>query len=137
MKNEITQTSQNQLQNSFLWPEQAKGFRKVLTPMVDILESEEGIELLADMPGVLPSQVEVTLEKETLKIGGTIDFNLPEQGKPLYLEINTKRYERYFTLSKELDSQNLKASMNSGVLHIFIPKTESLKPRQIPVQFHS
>jgi len=137
MTNEITQTSQNQLQESFLWPQEAKGFRKVLTPMVDIFENEEGIELFADMSGVAPSQVEVTLEKETLKIGGTINLNLPEGGKPLYLEINIKRYERYFTLSKELDSQNLKASMDSGILKIFIPKAESLKPRTIPVEFHS
>src|SRR3954451_2187861 len=72
--------------------------RPVYAPPVDIVETEDALEVLADMPGVTKDSVEVTLEQRVLSIRGRADVAVPEGLAPLYLEYEPGDHERSFTL---------------------------------------
>ncbi|RUM90519.1 MAG: Hsp20/alpha crystallin family protein [Thermodesulfatator sp.] len=105
----------------------------VMTPPVDIYETEEGILLLADMPGVPKENLDVHVDKNQLTIKGKIGDIVPKDINPLYVEFNGKAFEREFTLGPDVDVSKIEASMNAGVLKIFLPKSEEVRPRKIEV----
>jgi HSP20 family molecular chaperone IbpA len=113
---------------------ESKAELPVVVPAVDIFENENGITLLADMPGVNRNSVHLRLEDNTLHLEGDVALDVPRSLEPLLMEFNGRRYARSFTLSRELDTSNISAEMNAGVLKVNIPKAEAHKPRKIEVK---
>jgi HSP20 family molecular chaperone IbpA len=107
---------------------------RAMAPRVDVIEDESGITLWADLPGVSRDQLELKVEGETLVIDAPVTPALPERLQPLYAEVRVPRYRRVFTLSRELDSARVDASLKDGVLTLRIPKHEHAQPRRIQVQ---
>lgn len=105
----------------------------VMTPRVDVLEDDTGITLLADMPGVSRSALDIKVENGSLSIEGTVSAVTPEAMEATYAEVRTPRYRRTFTLSRELDASKIEAQMQDGVLKLRIPKNEQAQPRRITV----
>jgi HSP20 family molecular chaperone IbpA len=113
--------------------ESEKKTRK-FTPRVDIYEIDSETVLLADMPGVDETSVEVTLEKDLLTIVGRV-LNKPMEGFELaYAEYRVGDYKRTFTVSDDIDRENIKATVKNGVLRLVLPKSEAVKARRIEVQ---
>ena len=108
--------------------------RPLYAPRVDIVESEDALEVLADMPGVTPGSVEVTLEQGVLSVRGRADVSLPEGLAPLYLEYEPGDYERSFTLSDAVDPSGIEARVKGGVLRLRLPKAGPAKPQRIEVK---
>jgi len=108
--------------------------RPVFTPYVDIYEDEEGLTLVADLPGVPPDGVDVHVEKETLMIKGRVPEQKLEQGQIVYSEYQSGDYERAFTISHAVDASKIEAAMKDGVLTVRLPKAEQAKERKIPVR---
>ncbi len=106
----------------------------VVTPPVDIYELEDGVVLFADMPGVTKENLDVQVDKNVLTIKGEIGDVVPKDITPLYVEFNGKAYERAFTLGPDVDVSKIEASMNAGVLKIFLPKSEEVKPKKIEIK---
>lgn len=106
----------------------------VLRPGVDIVERPEGIDLWADLPGVDREHLDIEVANDSLTISGDIVLDAPEDLKPLHADVRTTRYERRFSLGKELQSDRIEAHLKDGVLHLFIPKAEEVRPRKIEVQ---
>ncbi len=105
-----------------------------IIPPVDIYENDDGIILIADMPGVGKDSLEVQVDKNILTIKGTIEDIVPKELKPLYAEFTGKEYERAFTLGPDVDVSKIEANMNAGVLKLMLPKAEEVKPRRIEVK---
>lgn len=104
-------------------------------PAVDIKEEPQHFLIEADIPGVNPKDIEITMDNGVLTIKGERKVESQEEGK------NYKRVERLhgsfyrrFSLPDTADSEKVSASGKNGVLHISIPKREVAKPRQITVQ---
>ena len=108
--------------------------RPVYAPRVDIVETEDALEIFADMAGVTKDSVEVTLEQRVLGIRGRGDLSLPGDLAPLYLEYQPGDYERAFTLSDAVDPAGIEARVRSGVLHLRLPKTGPAKRQRIEVR---
>jgi HSP20 family protein len=108
--------------------------RPVYAPRVDILESEEALEILANTPGVTKDSVEVTLEQRVLSIRGRADLSLPEGLAPLYLEYQPGDYERAFTLSDAIDPAGIEARVRGGVLQLRLPKAGPAKQQRIEIK---
>lgn len=108
--------------------------RPVFWPATDVYERDDALVLLADMPGVGESDVELHLENDVLTIRGTTTFATEEGQDVLYSEFTHGTYERVFTLSQDVDRDHIKASMKNGVLRVTLPKAEQAKPRKISVQ---
>lgn len=106
----------------------------VYAPRVDIVETEDALEILADMPGVTRDSVEVTLEQRVLTIRGRADTSLPEDLAPLYLEYQPGDYERAFALSDAVDPSGIEARVLDGVLHLRLPKAGPAKQQRITVK---
>jgi HSP20 family protein len=108
--------------------------RATVTPPVDIIETEVGISLLADMPGVSKERLGVRVDGETLVIEGSAAVDVPEKLELLYGEVRNPFYRRSFTLSRELDASKIEANLRDGVLRLHIPKAEEARPRRIDVR---
>lgn len=106
----------------------------VLNPPVDICEDAEGITLVADMPGVSRDRLNIEVDKNSLLIEGDAHFDMPEGIQALYADIRSTRYRRSFSLSPELEPNNIDATLKDGVLTLQIPKRAELRPRKIEVR---
>lgn len=105
-----------------------------LLPAVDVMEDANGITLYSDMPGVSKDKLELHIEADTLTIEGEVDLNIPPSLDVSHIEVTLPRYRRAFTLSKELDVDQVNAKFDQGVLTLRIPKAQHAQPRQIQVQ---
>jgi HSP20 family molecular chaperone IbpA len=90
-------------------------------PPADIYETEKEIVVVADLPGVAPDGVDITLERNTLEIYGTIAEREPA-GAPAYSEYEVGNFIRRFSVSNEVDRDGISAQMKDGVLTLTLPK---------------
>ena len=105
-----------------------------MAPSVDVYEDEDGLTLWADMPGCPKDQVSVHIKENTLTIEGSISLELPPEITAIHAEITSPRYQRMFTLSRELDADRVEAGFEAGVLRLRIPKMVQERPRRIEVR---
>lgn len=108
--------------------------QRAVLPAVDVYEDESGITLLADMPGVPKDLLELKVEGDALTIEGRVQAPTPDALEAVYAEVRVPRYRRAFTLSRELDTARIDASLKDGVLTLRIPKQAHAQPRRIEVQ---
>lgn len=106
---------------------------RVFVPAVDILENEEEIIVLADMPGVTSKNVDIDLRESVLTIEGRISPVEGEKEVTVYREFDWGDYVRQFTLSDAIDQEKITAKMDQGVLRLTLPKAEKRKPQKIQV----
>lgn len=105
-----------------------------MAPLVDVVEDASGITLYADLPGVPKDNLHVRVESDTLSIEAEVSLPWIKDLQASHVEVQYPRYQRAFTLGKELDRDQVKAEFKQGVLRLHIPKVEHVKPRKIEVQ---
>ncbi len=105
-----------------------------LTPPVDVVEDATGITLYADLPGVPRENLKLQVEADTLTIEAESAMAVPEGLQSSHTEIGAARFHRVFSLSKELDTENVSAELAQGVLKLRIPKAAHAQPRRISVK---
>lgn len=108
--------------------------RPVYVPPSDIYETRDSIVVLAEMPGVGPDGVDITLERRVLTIRGRSGANEHAGYQRVYNEYADGDYERVFTLSENIDRERIEATLKDGVLHLVLPKAETAKPRKIELK---
>lgn len=104
------------------------------TPATDILEMEDGFHIIMDLPGVKPEDLTVDIEESELSIKGSSAYLEPEGSKRTHAEFGRNSFQRTFSLSDLVDRENVKAELKNGVLRLFLPKAEAMKPRRIEVR---
>lgn len=105
-----------------------------LLPPVDVVEDASGITLYADLPGVPKDKLALRVEGDQLNIEADLVLPVPQGMEATHAEVARSRYQRAFTLSKELDADKVQAELSQGVLRVRIPKAEHAQPRRIAVQ---
>jgi len=107
-------------------------------PPVDILEEADAIRIMAEVPGIDPKDVKISVEGNVLTIHGTKQQVAEERTERVHrYERTYGAFERTFTLPATVDANNIKAGYEHGVLTVTLPKVEQAKPRQIAVQVMS
>ena len=106
----------------------------VFVPRVDIYETEHGLVVVADLPGVSPEGLEVTLEKRVLSIYGRVEEDAPEGYSQAYREYAVGDFERQFTLSGDFDINGIEANLKLGVLHLALPRAPEAAAKRIEVR---
>ena len=104
-----------------------------IQPQVNIVESQEGYVLEAEMPGVNKDGLEVLLEGNELTIVGRRSY-CPDGAECVYRESYDRDYRRSFELDPAIDTTRIFARMENGVLQLELPKAERVKPRKITVE---
>jgi HSP20 family molecular chaperone IbpA len=106
---------------------------RTYVPSVDIVETDEGLHLWADMPGVDENSVDVRLEDDVLSIEGRVSLEEYQDLTPVYTEYNVGNYSRSFRLSDRFELGRIRARVSNGVLELELPKAAEARPRRIPV----
>lgn len=112
--------------------ERTRAQERYLQPPVDIYETHEGLTLLADLPGVAQSDLQVRLEDNILTIQARPKHAM--EAEPIRREFELINFFRQFELSDQVDQERIVARLKHGVLMLELPRAEKAKPRQIPVQ---
>lgn len=104
---------------------------RTLLPPVDIFETENGLVVVADLPGVDKETIDVNVEKNVLTLKAApkqkLNENLARQ------EYQLLPFFRQFQLSEAVDQSGISAEMKYGVLTIHLPKVKEQQPRKISV----
>jgi HSP20 family molecular chaperone IbpA len=106
----------------------------VFTPAVDIFETDKEISLLADMPGVKATDLNIDLRDDTLTLTGAVAPFEDPQEEDILIEYEIGTYSRQFTLSEVIDQGKIDAQLADGVLRLRLPKVEKATPRKITVK---
>ncbi|HET6182415.1 MAG TPA: Hsp20/alpha crystallin family protein [Acetobacteraceae bacterium] len=113
-------------------PETTGGGR-IYRPLTDIVETDRGVFMMLEMPGVVPDAVEITLENRVLTIRGKVEpVRLGNLGLA-YAEYGEGDFERAFTLSEDFDPDRIEAEMRGGVLTLTLPRAPEAQPKRIAV----
>jgi HSP20 family protein len=102
-------------------------------PRVDILETEDELLLLADLPGVQPQDVDVRFENGELALHGRRHPRYPDKQR-VRREAEVANYYRAFRVTEHVAGDKIAAELKDGVLTVHLPKVEAAKPRRIAVK---
>lgn len=106
--------------------------RPWVAPRVDVYENQDEVLLVADVPGVTRDGLSVNLDQDQLTLEGRVDEAAP--GDALGREFRAVDYRRSFVVPTGIDAEKISADLSNGVLSLHLPKSDSLKPRQIQVR---
>ena len=102
-----------------------------IRPAVDIFETDDGLTLLADLPGVNKEDLQVDIDQNLLTVQANAKSQL--KGEPILREFLQGNFYRQFQLPDEIDPGKIAAEMKNGVLTLQLPKSEASKPRHIEI----
>ncbi len=104
-------------------------------PAVDIKEEEDRFVIYADLPGVDPEDIEITMEQGVLTLKGerSEETTKKREGYKRVERVNGSFYRR-FSLPDIADAERIEAKGKNGVLEITLPKQEKAKPKRITVK---
>jgi HSP20 family protein len=112
---------------------QVWGSNKFNLMPVDAYRKGDRFWLHVDLPGIDPESIDLEVEKNTLTISATREWQREEDTQVLLNERPTGSFSRQFFLGEGLDADRIEAGYDHGVLTISIPVAESAKPRKIEV----
>lgn len=102
---------------------------------VDIIEKSAVFEIHADVPGVLPENLSVVVEDNTLKITANREPSyLCDEGELKWKERRWGEFSREFTLPSTCDASNVEAHFDKGVLTVLIPKLKQTRQQTVPIR---
>ena len=110
-------------------------------PLVNLSESDEGYVLTAELPGVSPDDISVSIEGSTVTLTGErkVEYPVGASGEGRGTAIHRRErpsgsFRRAFELPAEIDLEHAKANHKHGVLTLTLPKSPAAKPRQIAIE---
>jgi HSP20 family molecular chaperone IbpA len=112
--------------------EETRSSEKYIKPAVNIIETEEGLTLTADVPGAAKDTLDVNVEKGILTISAPVARSMP--GTTIYAEFELASYYRQFAIPESLDHEKAKADLANGILTLKVPKAAAAKPRKIEIK---
>lgn len=107
--------------------------RLLFTPLIDIYETDEGLHLIADLPGVNANALELQIQDNKLILFGRVAAVVPAGAVLLHKEYDEGDFLRSFILSDEVDHERISAKINTGILEVVLPKANKTQPRRIQV----
>ena len=130
---------QNELNRLFGWTFGVEGGDEIRAaawvPPVDVAETQDRFVISAELPGLRPEDVDISVENSILRIQGERSFyDEQKEGDFHRIERRFGSFARSITLPSTADLENIQASFDAGVLTIEVPKREEAKPRRIEVK---
>ncbi|HEU5169782.1 MAG TPA: Hsp20/alpha crystallin family protein [Gemmatimonadales bacterium] len=105
------------------------------TPAVDVFEDKDSVKIVAELPGVKPEDVKLSIENNLLTIRGEKKQVAEEKTERVHrYERSYGAFERTFSLPNTVDAEKAEARYENGVLTIGLPKAERARPREIQVK---
>jgi len=119
------------------WPFQSEGngaLTSAWLPACDVFEDKDAVKIVAEVPGVRPEDVKLSIENNLLTIRGEKKQQAEEKTERVHrYERSYGTFERTFALPTTVDPDKIAASYSNGILTVTIPKADRARPREIPV----
>ncbi len=107
----------------------------VWQPAVEIFETEAEVVVKAELPGIDPKNVGVTVTAEGLTIKGEAKVEHEDKGRNYYRrELRYGAFQRTIPLPTEVKSDETKATFRHGILEVKVPKAERVRPKTVKVE---
>jgi HSP20 family protein len=101
---------------------------------VDVNPTPQKVEILLSAPGIDPKALDLSIEKNVLRVSGKREVQLDSNATRSRQERYSGEFQRVLTLPEDVDSERVDASYVDGVLRISVQRREAPKPRQIEIQ---
>jgi len=102
---------------------------------IDLNETENGYELTTALPGVKPENIEINVDRDLVTLRGrTEQKEERQQGNYIYRERHSGSYQRSIRLPEPVNSEQVEATMEDGVLKITLPRLQQTVQRRIKVR---
>ena len=102
---------------------------------IDMFETDEGIVVKSDLPGLDPEDVDISIRENVLTIKGEFEEEQETERENVHIrERCTGAFQRSVTLPKSVDAEKAEAEFETGVLRVVLPHVEKERPKQIPVR---
>ncbi len=108
--------------------------RPLFRPNVDIVERENELVVLADIPGTCSEDIDIRFENGTLTLHAKVRERQAQDTGYELNEYGIGDFQRTFQVSEAIDSERISAEYRGGVLTLHLPKTEAVRPRKIAVK---
>jgi HSP20 family protein len=105
----------------------------VATPVADVIETDAEFIVRLDLPGAARESIRVAVERGSLTIAADLMTGVQQASRTVHREILWNRYERRFNLGTGIDEGRITAEVQHGVLTVHVPKSDAMRPREIPV----
>ncbi len=105
----------------------------LVRPAIDIIENDDNFVIKVYMPGVSKENIFLKIEDNVLTVFGKVDLNHVEDERFILREKSYGHYFRQFDLSDVIDTEEIEAKLENGLLNITLPKHERIKPRVISI----
>jgi HSP20 family protein len=102
-------------------------------PPVNVFRKGDDFVILAELPGIKKSDLNIQVKGNTIRIGGSKPVSYPEKVSLHRRERLAGTFDRTVTLPVQLDAEGVNAEYRDGILALFVPRAEQDKPRQIRV----
>lgn len=103
----------------------------IVRPAVDIFETNDGLTLVADLPGVSKESLQIDIDQGLLTIQADAKSRL--KGETRQQEFVHGNFYRQFQIPNEIATEKISAEMLNGVLTLHLPKAEAARPRRIEI----
>jgi HSP20 family protein len=108
---------------------------EIISPKVNVTEDENFFHLEAEIPGMKDKDIGIEVHNGVLTIKGDKENHSKTKKEHYHIrEFNSQSFERSFKLSDRVDTDNVSAKIDNGVLKVDLPKHEQIKPKKIEVQ---
>ena len=103
-------------------------------PSVDIYETDDGLVIKAELPGVSTDDVSVEVHQNTLTLRGQRQHEAAVKDEQYHrVERSYGTFQRSFTLPSTVDAEKVQATFPDGILELHLPRLESAKPHKIAI----
>ena len=110
-------------------------YKRVIQPLVNIIECDKEIILEAEMPGLNKDDINVQIKNNELFIHAKSRKEEVNKGYTvIYRERCPYEYERKFIISDIIDKEKIEARYENGILRIVLHKVESAQPKKIEIK---
>lgn len=111
-----------------------EGLRGAWMPAVDIRETKDAFDVIAELPGIDAKDVDVSVQENTLTIRGERRREEVKENETVHrIEREYGVFERSFTLPRSADAEKIQAKYRDGVLSLTVPKREEAKPKSLKI----
>jgi HSP20 family protein len=101
------------------------GERNLLTPNMDLTESERSYEVCAELPGLNENDVKITYDNGVLTLSGEKSESKEDKNKNYHMiERSFGKFRRQVKLPTDIDDNKIEAKFQNGILKIGLPKTK-------------
>jgi HSP20 family protein len=136
LQEEMNRLFDNRLTN--VWDDESTSSLSTWRPRVDIKENGNKYTVIADLPGIDPKDIKVSMENNTLIIQGERKSESEEQSSDYHrIERFSGTFYRQFTLPEAIEINKISAKSKNGVLELSIPKTEKSATKLISIESES